>query len=546
MTDQANGVVWHYEADIVVVGFGGAGAAAALEAVEGGASVIAIDRFDGGGATAMSGGVIYAGDTSIQKAAGVEDTIEEMAKYLALEIGSAVSPETIIRYCRESGPTLDWLIGLGVPYSPILYPEKTIYPPDGSFLYYSGNEKVPEFKKHAKPAARGHRPVGPGMSGNVFYDALKAAATRRGVKLITHSPVTRLITDAQGRVVGVEIAPIAEADRARHAAIYNEVAPMKPFNSLPSEKAVRTAKKIESATVERKLVRARKGVVLSTGGFSYNVDMLGEQSPFFAGTVKTLMRMGSLGDDGSAVTLGRQVGAATKGMTSFYVGRNVSPPPAFLQGILVNAKGERFINETAYVGAVGRAIGNQPDGVAWLVIDSGKRREAVKQALFGGWMFLKFYGVPALLNILFGGSKSASSAGKLAKKCGMDPAALQASVDAYNAAATAGQGDPVGKASEYTKPLSGKLHALNFSITNLLAFTQFFTLGGLSVAEDDGAVLRTDGSRIEGLYAAGRSAYGLCSNGYISGLSIGDCVFTGRRAARSLLQKNAPLTQAAS
>jgi 3-oxo-5alpha-steroid 4-dehydrogenase len=58
------------------------------------------------------------------------------------------------------------------------------------------------------------------------------------------------------------------------------------------------------------------------------------------------------------------------------------------------------------------------------------------------------------------------------------------------------------------------------------------TLGGLVVAEDTGQVCRADGSAIAGLYAAGRSAVGLCSNSYVSGLSLADCVYSGRRAGR--------------
>ncbi len=58
------------------------------------------------------------------------------------------------------------------------------------------------------------------------------------------------------------------------------------------------------------------------------------------------------------------------------------------------------------------------------------------------------------------------------------------------------------------------------------------TLGGLAVAEDTGQVRRADGTLVPGLYAAGRSAAGLCSRSYVSGLSLADCVFSGRRAGR--------------
>ena len=58
------------------------------------------------------------------------------------------------------------------------------------------------------------------------------------------------------------------------------------------------------------------------------------------------------------------------------------------------------------------------------------------------------------------------------------------------------------------------------------------TLGGLVVAEETGQVRRAGGTTVPGLYAAGRSAVGLCSHSYVSGLSLADCVFSGRRAGR--------------
>src|SRR3546814_20860668 len=71
------------------------------------------------------------------------------------------------------------------------------------------------------------------------------------------------------------------------------------------------------------------------------------------------------------------------------------------------------------------------------------------------------------------------------------------------------------------------------SIPNIYAFTYLFTLGGLTVDEGTGGVTRADGSVIPGLYAAGRAAVGLCSNGYLSGMSIGDGMFSGRRAGKA-------------
>ncbi len=77
--DGPAALAWDEEVDVVIVGFGGAGASTAIEAKERGLEALVIERFNGGGATVISGGVIYSGGgTRIQKEAGVEDDVEEM------------------------------------------------------------------------------------------------------------------------------------------------------------------------------------------------------------------------------------------------------------------------------------------------------------------------------------------------------------------------------------------------------------------------------------------------------------------------------------
>ena len=102
--------------DVLVVGFGAAGACAALEAKEAGADVLAVDRFNGGGAMALSGGIIYAGGgTSVQHQAGVDDTADAMLTYLRREVGDAVRPETLERFFASSPSMIDWLADHGFP-----------------------------------------------------------------------------------------------------------------------------------------------------------------------------------------------------------------------------------------------------------------------------------------------------------------------------------------------------------------------------------------------------------------------------------------------
>ena len=137
------------------------------------------------------------------------------------------------------------------------------------------------------------------------------------------------------------------------------------------------------------------------------------------------------------------------------------------------------------------------------------------------------------------GSKKAGSVKSLAEKCGIAPDGLEAAVADYNQLAENGARDPFGKASEDIAPIvKAPFHAINMSIDAKLGFLPVLTLGGLQVQEESGAVLDQEGKPIRGLYAAGRNAVGICSNIYVSGLSVADCIFSGRRAARSLATPN--------
>ena len=107
---------WDLEVDVAVVGFGGAGATAALQAAECGAGVLVVERFGGGGATRMSGGVLYAvGGTPLQRAAGCDDTVEEMFRYLRSETeGEAVPDEVLRQPSQRSDEDPGWV----VPHAP--------------------------------------------------------------------------------------------------------------------------------------------------------------------------------------------------------------------------------------------------------------------------------------------------------------------------------------------------------------------------------------------------------------------------------------------
>src|SRR5881628_1392426 len=98
------------EYDVIVVGFGVAGAAAAIEAADHGARVLVLDRGYGGGASALSGGIVYAGGgTQEQYDGGYTDSVDNLRAYLAQEVGDAVTNETLDRFCQESPNLIAWL-----------------------------------------------------------------------------------------------------------------------------------------------------------------------------------------------------------------------------------------------------------------------------------------------------------------------------------------------------------------------------------------------------------------------------------------------------
>ena len=148
--------------------------------------MLVLDRFDGGGATALSGGVVYAGGgTPQQRAAGVSDSAEAMFGYLRTEVGDVVPAGTLREFCDGSAAMLAWLEGHGVPFEGSLCPDKTSYPTNRHYLYYSGSEV--SARDIAPPAPRGHRARGRGTSGGLLYARLAAAVRRAGIQVVAQT-----------------------------------------------------------------------------------------------------------------------------------------------------------------------------------------------------------------------------------------------------------------------------------------------------------------------------------------------------------------------
>ncbi len=536
---SSNDIAWDKEHDVLVVGFGGAGVTAALQASDKGADVAVIDRFEGGGATAICGNVVYAGGgTSIQREAGVDDTVDDMFAYLRQETQGIVKGSTLRKFCHDSADNLEWLMQKGVRFNSRCTLEKTSYPKSKYYLYHSGSETNPKFTKLAKPAPRGHIAYNGWRlraTGNPdFYKPLKDAAFNQGIRAYFQSEVQQLIVDDHNRVIGVKVQqiPKGSAEARAHAKWSALATKWHMYAPAKAQKYRAKALLIEQEHSQTLKIQARNGVILSSGGFIMNRDMVKQFAPLYTKG----MSLGTTGCNGSGIALGHSVGGKLYNMDRITAWRFINPPLAWAKGMLIGGDGKRFTDETLYGAAIGDAMCLKSSGKATLIINRTLFREALSQILPG--RARGFQIIPALLNMLFNSVK-AKTITALATKLKVDTVALKESLSAYNHAANGLSADEHGKPHDIMQNMEvGPYYAMDVSLDSKLFPCPTLTLGGLRVNEESGLVQNEDGHNIKGLYAAGRTAIGIASNSYVSGLSLADCVFSGRRAGAHAAQQN--------
>ncbi|HUH37770.1 MAG TPA: FAD-dependent oxidoreductase [Spongiibacteraceae bacterium] len=466
---------WDIETDVAVVGFGGAGACAAIEAHDAGAEAIIFELASAsGGSTALSSAEIYMGGnggTRVQQACGYHDNTEDMITYLTMLAGPQADAAKIRAYCEESVNHFNWLVDKGVPFKDSEYKQRAIMALTDDCLLYTGSEKAWPFSQHAKPCPRGHNLYVEGDNGGpLFMKIMTENVEKRGIKVEYEARVLTLIADENNAVHGLVV----------------------------------------RINQQEKTVRARRGVILCAGGFVMNEAMMRQYAPDLADNTTPI---GNPGDTGTGILMGMGVGAAAINMHEGFVSVPYYPPASLTYGIFVNDKGNRFINEDCYHGRVGAFARRQPGERIYLITTAEDYADYERVSYLGAEV-----------------AGTGDTIEELEQELGLASGSLSHTMALYNRYAAEGEDPMFHKTAEWLKPLEAPYVALDCT-PGRGAFYPCFTLGGLDT-RPSGEVLTAEGDVIPGLYAAGRTACGIVrrGDGYSSGMSVGDATFSGRMA----------------
>ena len=471
---------WDIETDIAIIGFGGAGASAAIESADAGSKVSIFELASAsGGSTALSSAEIYMGGnggTPVQQACGYHDDTENMVNYLKACFGNQADEAKIRHYCENSIGHYNWLTGLGVPFKLSELKERAIMALTDDCLLFTGNEKAYPFTEHATPVPRGHNLQVEGDNGGpLLMKILTEAVNSRAVDVHYDSRALTLIVNDAGDVDGI----VVRIDQ------------------------------------QEKSVRARKGVILCAGGFCMNEDMVKKYAPTFD---CGLIPIGNPGDTGSGILMGMGAGAGTSNMHECFVSLPYYPPASLTYGILVNDKAQRFINEDCYHGRVGynALIAQRNSSRIYFITDVEGYGDYEKMSYLGATV-----------------AGTGDSIAELEQELALPEGSLQYTVDTYNKHAETGDDPYFHKDEAWLRPIKPPYVALDCTLGRG-PFYPFFTLGGLDTLPS-GEVLTPEGNIIKGLYAAGRTTAGIprTAAGYASGMSVGDVTYFGRMAGKT-------------
>ena len=483
------------DADVVVVGAGGAGMTAAITAAAEGKSVVILESQSmvGGNSVRATGGMnagktVYQDENEFGESAGVEKTLktaaekyadnetitalaktvsEQWAAYQAnptgyfdsvelMELDTMIGgkgindPELVETLCANSADAIDWLDEHGITLHNV-----------SSF----GGASV----------KRIHRPVnaeGKTVSvGSYMIPLLQENCEKAGVKMMLDTTATEILTDANGAAVGV---------------------------------------KATGASGETVTVNA-KAVVLATGGFGANLDMVVKYKP----ELKGFMTTNAPGIQGQGIEMAQAIGAATVDMDQIQIHPTVEANTAALiteglrgdGAVLINAEGKRFIDEVGTRDVVSAAEIAQTGSYSWLVVD---------QAMADASSVIQGY-------IKKGYTVTGATYEELGEAMGVDAAAFAETMEKWNGYVEA-KNDPDFGRTSFANPLN----TAPYYAVKVTAGVHH-TMGGLKINANT-EVLNEKGEVIPGLFAAGEVTGGVHGANRLGGNAVADFTVFGRIA----------------
>jgi 3-oxosteroid 1-dehydrogenase len=543
------------EFDAVVVGSGAAGLTAALRLAHDGRRVVVVEKESQfGGSTARSGGALWVPGNAVLRAAGVADSPEEAAAYLAEVVGPDATPARQQALLDHGPAMVSFVLAqtplrfAWVPGYADYYPERPGGRPRGRTIEpvpLDGRVLGAELTRLARPYLAA--PAGVTVTAKDYKWLSLGPRHPRG--LLTLLRLTARTAGSRVRRRRLLAMGQALAAGLRAGLLHHDV-PV--WLDTPLTDLHHDGDRVDGVWVTREgrptLLRARDGVLLASGGFEHNERM---REHFQRAPIGTQWTVGAAGNTGDGIEAGQRAGAALDLMDDAWWGPSIPLPggPYFCLaerslpgGIIVNGLGERFMNEAIpYVDAVHAMYEHDrpeaPHIPAWLVFDQRYR----DRYLFAG----RLAGQPLPRRWFAAGAvHRASTVEELAASIGVPVQGLAATVARFNGFAEAGvdadfhrgesaydayYGDP----RQRPNPCVGALLKSPFYAAKLVP-GDLGTKGGLRT-DERARVLRPDGSVIPGLYAAGNVSAAVMGHSYAgAGATIGPAMTFAYIAALEL------------
>lgn len=559
---------WDKEVDILVVGSGAGGMLCALVGAEARAEVLIVEKDRlWGGTSATSGGGIWIPGSDVARQAGFEDNLDDAFTYLRALSADNVPSANIRAYVDNAGPMLNWLMAhTPVQYMAFPYPDYHAENPGGSAKGFRTHLPLPLDGKPLGGDIRTQRFPSPAASLfgylNWHFDETYALLYRsKGWRTMLMRNMAKYWFDWPFRFTSRKDRRLTLGNALTgglRLALNQRKVPL--WLQTPLTELVREGDRVTGAVVTRNgkpfRIHARKGVVLAAGGFDKNQAMRDANAPLYP---NALYSGGVTSNTGDAIRAGAAVGAGALNLQSawaapvFYVpgedrGRLSTIERALPGCIMVNGKGERYLNEAASYHIVGQQMARRQKehgdaSPSWMIFDHRYRHLYAMGPLYP--LIPDWAQSGAVKQVL----KKGRSIEDLAKDIGMDPVALSGTVASFNAGAAKGEdpafhrgeaaydkmyGDPRNAPNPCLRPIDqGPFYAMPIYPGDIGTNGGLLTNAQAQVVDDKGAA-------ISGLFAVGNNAASAMGESYPgAGVTLGPALTFGYIAARTMTGSNA-------